>query len=84
MDLLTGISDDEDNFKKSYEAFSKDLKLGFHQDSQSCSKLAEFLRFYSTGSLELIGFKHCITRRKMYIKLRMYMCSSHSCIYMSF
>ena len=52
MDLFTEISEDKDNFSKFYEAFGKNIKLGIHEDSQNRSKLAEFLRFYSTKSTE--------------------------------
>ena len=52
MDLFTEIAEDKDNFNKFYEAFGKNLKLGIHEDAQNRSKLAEFLRFYSTKALE--------------------------------
>ena len=52
LDLFQEISEDKDNFKKFYEAFSKNLKLGIHEDAQNRSKLAEFLRFYSSKSTE--------------------------------
>ncbi|KIM89970.1 hypothetical protein PILCRDRAFT_812762 [Piloderma croceum F 1598] len=52
MDLFTEIAEDKDNFKKFYEAFGKNLKLGIHEDAQNRSKLAEFLRFFSTKSTE--------------------------------
>jgi len=52
MDVISEIAEDKDNFTKFYEAFGKNIKLGIHEDAQNRSKLAEFLRFYSTKSIE--------------------------------
>mmetsp|Transcript_17696 Transcript_17696/g.30932 ORF Transcript_17696/g.30932 Transcript_17696/m.30932 type:complete len:732 (-) Transcript_17696:91-2286(-) len=41
---------DPDAYAKFYEAFSKHLKLGVHQDSTNRSKIAKLLRFQSTTS----------------------------------
>merc|ERR1712112_390243 len=50
MELIEEISEDKDNFKKFYEQFSKNLKLGIHEDSTNRKKLAGFLRYYSSAS----------------------------------
>merc|ERR1712209_47843 len=48
MELIEEIG--EDNFKKFYEQFSKNIKLGIHEDSTNRKKLASFLRYYSSAS----------------------------------
>merc|ERR1711970_892920 len=50
MDLMEEISEDKDNFKKFYEQFSKNLKLGIHEDSTNRKKLAGYLRYYTSAS----------------------------------
>merc|ERR1711878_32484 len=41
---------DKDNFKKFYEQFSKNLKLGIHEDSTNRKKLAGYLRYFTSAS----------------------------------
>ncbi|CAL1704509.1 unnamed protein product [Somion occarium] len=63
LDLVSEIAEDKDNFNKFYENFGKNIKLGIHEDAQNRSKLAEFLRFYSTKALEeMTSLKDYITR----------------------
>jgi molecular chaperone HtpG len=65
MELLEEIGEDKENFKKFYEQFSKNLKLGIHEDSQNRKKLSEFLRYYSsTSGDEQIGLKDYVSRMK--------------------
>merc|ERR1719449_360359 len=44
------ISEDKDNYKKFYEQFSKNMKLGIHEDSTNRKKMAGYLRDHSSAS----------------------------------
>merc|ERR1711997_1026081 len=41
---------DKDNYKKFYEQFSKNMKLGIHEDSTNRKKLAGHLRYFTSAS----------------------------------
>lgn len=65
VELIKEVSENADDFKKFYEQFSKNLKLGIHEDAANRKKLAEFLRYYSTKSGdEFISLKDYVARMK--------------------
>merc|ERR1712106_252681 len=44
VELFEEIAEDKENYKKFYEQFGKNLKLGIHEDSTNRKKLGDLLR----------------------------------------
>jgi len=65
LEMFAEIQENAEDYKKFYEQFSKNLKLGIHEDSANRTKLAELLRFSTSKSGEdQISFKDYIARMK--------------------
>merc|ERR1711898_55223 len=65
LEMFTEIAEKKDDYKKFYEQFSKNLKLGIHEDSTNRAKLADLLRFQTSKSGdEVISLKEYCDRMK--------------------
>jgi len=65
LDLFDEIAEDKENYKKFYEQFSRNLKLGIHEDSQNRKKIADLLRYHTSASGDdLTSLKDYISRMK--------------------
>merc|ERR1719486_249528 len=62
---MNEITEKKDDYKKFYEQFSKNLKLGIHEDSTNRAKLADLLRDQTSKSGdEMISLKEYCDRMK--------------------
>ncbi|ELK16602.1 Heat shock protein HSP 90-alpha [Pteropus alecto] len=65
LERFTELAEDKESHKKFYEQFSKNIKLGIHEDSQNWKKLSELLRSYTSASGdEMVSLKDYCTRMK--------------------
>lgn len=65
MELMEEIIEDKDSWKKFYEQFGKNIKLGIHEDGTNRKKLAGFLRYHTSASGdEMCGLGDYVSRMK--------------------
>jgi len=65
LEMFAEVAENQEDYKKFYEQYSKNLKLGIHEDTTNRKKLADLLRFHTSKSGEdLISLKDYIARMK--------------------
>merc|ERR1711874_599916 len=65
LELIAEIAENNEDWKKFYEQFSKNLKLGIHEDQTNREKLAGFLTYNSSKSGDdMISLKEYVGRMK--------------------
>ncbi|KAK6589203.1 Hsp90 [Cryptosporidium xiaoi] len=65
LELISEITEKSEDYKKFYEQFSKNLKLGIHEDTANRNKISELLRYQTSKSgEELISLREYVDRMK--------------------
>lgn len=65
IELFESLTENKEEYKKFYEQFSKNIKLGIHEDHTNRKKLAEFLRYHTSSSGdEVVSLKEYVSRMK--------------------
>jgi molecular chaperone HtpG len=65
LEMFAELAENDEDYKKFYEQFSKNLKLGIHEDSNNRNKIADLLRWHTSKSGEdLVSFKDYVSKMK--------------------
>merc|ERR1712070_549426 len=65
LEMFAEIAENQEDYKKFYEQFGKNLKLGIHEDSTNRKKIADLLLYYSSHSGdEMTSLKDYVSRMK--------------------
>ena len=64
IEALIELASEEEQYAMFYEQFSKNIKLGIHEDDSNKDKLAKLLRYKSTNSENATSIDDYISRCK--------------------
>lgn len=65
LEMFAELAENDEDYKKFYEQFAKNLKLGIHEDSTNRNKLSDLLRWHTSKSGEdMISFKDYVSKMK--------------------
>merc|ERR1712164_14512 len=65
LEMIAEVAENSEDWKKFYEQFSKNIKLGIHEDQSNREKLSNFLRYNTSKSGEdMISLKEYVARMK--------------------
>jgi len=65
LEMFAEIAEKNDDYKKFYEQFSKNLKLGVHEDSTNRAKIADLMRYQTSKSGdEVVSLREYVDRVK--------------------
>jgi len=65
LEMFAELTENKEDYQKFYDIFSKNLKLGIHEDITNRTKLADLLRYRSSHSgNEFTSFKEYVSRMK--------------------
>lgn len=65
LEMFAELAENDEDYKKFYEQFAKNLKLGIHEDANNRNKVAELLRYHTSKSGEdMISLKEYVSKMK--------------------
>jgi len=64
LEMFAEVAEKSDDYNKFYDQFSKNLKLGVHEDSSNRGKIADLLRYPTSKSTEVVSLKEYVDRMK--------------------
>eukprot|EP00386_Alphamonas_edax_P012660 GDKI01039411.1.p1 GENE.GDKI01039411.1~~GDKI01039411.1.p1 ORF type:complete len:722 (+),score=368.45 GDKI01039411.1:44-2167(+) len=65
LEMFAELAEKQEDYKKFYEQFSKNIKLGIHEDQTNRLKIADLLRYHTSKSGEdMVSFKEYVDRMK--------------------